>query len=378
MTLAASIREPRPSTHPSTHRLPRDFPVLVDDPERWNAWVGGSPSGHLLQSYEWGECKRELGWQVERLALIDGAACQAAAQILWRSTPLGPVAYLPRGPVLATPDPAGRDRLLACLHQRLRQRRAIFLRIEPNQSESLGLGEIGFVRAPGTVQADVTIHVDLRPDLECLLAAAKPKTRYNIRLAQRRGVQVTIGTYGDLPAFYALLSETSRRDGFFIRPLSYYQRVFATLGDKVRLLLAYHDGELLAAAFITVFGSEAIYLYGASSSERRHLMPTYLIQWEAMKLAKGLGCVRYDFWGIPAEVDPTTGRPTVGSGNLADLGETGNGLWGVYRFKQGFGGRIVAYDGAWDYIYSPLRYRIWSSLLPAVRRSCSFWSRRTK
>ena len=373
MTLAASIREPRQSRQST-----RGFPVLIDnvnDPDRWNAWVSATPSGHLLQSYEWGECKRELDWHVERIALIDGASCQAAAQVLWRSTPLGPVAYLPRGPVLATPDPAVRDQIFGAIHQRLRQHRAIFLRVEPNQSGALGLAELGFVRAPGTVQADVTIQVDLRPDFAGLLAAAKPKTRYNIRLAQRRGVQVTIGTFSDLPAFYALLAETARRDRFFIRPLSYYQRVFTTLGDKVRLLLAYHDGDLLAAAFITVFGSEAIYLYGASSSERRNLMPTYLIQWEAMKLAKGLGCTRYDFWGIPAEVDPATGQPRTGSGSLAELGETGNGLWGVYRFKQGFGGRIVTYDGAWDFIYSPLRYRVWSSLLPAVR---GYWSRRAK
>lgn len=351
----------------------RRHQILVNDPEAWNRWIGQSPEGHVLQSFEWGECKRQFGWSVERIALVEGSRCLVAAQVLWRPTALGPIAYVPRGPVSFDPEDAAlAGQLLACLHQRLRQRRAVFLRVEPNQSVPLGLGDRGFTRAPAAVQADVTIHVDLRPDLDGLLAAAKPKTRYNIRLAQRRGVEVSTGSLGDLPTFYRLLQETSRRDRFFIRPLEYYQTVFATLGDKARLLLAHHDGDLLAAAFMTVFGSEAVYLYGASSGERRNLMPTYLLQWEAMKLAKVLGCDRYDFWGIPALVDPATGQPIDPEASVADLGVTGNGLWGVYRFKQGFGGKIVGYDGAWDYVYSPVRYRLWSTLLPAVRR---VWTR---
>ncbi|HEX2170975.1 MAG TPA: peptidoglycan bridge formation glycyltransferase FemA/FemB family protein [Dehalococcoidia bacterium] len=348
-------------------------PVLVDDPDVWDAWIAASSRGHLLQSFAWGECKRQFGWSVERIALIDGGECLAAAQVLWRPTLLGPVAYLPLGPVFAQPDPALERQLLTCVHQRLRRRRTVFVRVEPNQAEPLGLDAHDFTRAPATVQADVTIHVDLGPDLDALLAAAKPKTRYNIRLAQRRGVEVSSGTFRDLPDFYRLLQETSRRDQFFIRPFAYYQTVFASLGEKVRLLLAHHEGELLAAAFVTFFGPEAIYLYGASSDRRRNLMPTYLLQWEAIKLAKVLGCARYDFWGIPALVDPETGRPLDPEASIADLGVTGNGLWGVYRFKQGFGGRVVGYDGAWDYVYSPGRYRLLLTLLPAVRR---IWSRR--
>lgn len=350
----------------------RPQPILVTDAVAWNEWIAQSPEGHVLQSFEWGECKRQFGWSVERIALAEGSRCLAAAQVLWRPTALGPVAYIPRGPIAADPDDASSvGLLLACIHGRLRHRRVISLRVEPNRPGSLGLADRGFRRSPTTVQADVTIHVDLRVDLDSLLAAAKPKTRYNIRLAQRRGVEVSAGSFGDLPDFYRLLQETSRRDSFFIRPFVYYQSVFATLGDKVRLLLAHHEGDLLAAAFVTVFGPEAVYLYGASSSDRRNVMPTYLLQWEAMKLAKLLGCVRYDFWGIPTLVDPATGLPIDPEASVADLGVTGNGLWGVYRFKQGFGGKVVAYDGAWDYVYAPWRHRLWSTLLPAARRICA-------
>lgn len=359
----------------ATYPLARSawHPLVVEDPSEWNEVIASSPVGHVLQSAEWGDCKRQFGWSAERIALLDpaGRVCQAA-QVLWRTSPLGPVAYIPRGPVAFSVSPTAESEFWNFVHERLRRRRAVFVRVEPNQASAPGLRDAGFRPAGAVVQADATIHIDLRPELEEILNGFKPKTRYNIRLAQRRGVQVSQGTYLDLPAFYTLLEQTSRRDGFYIRPYSYYENVFATLGEKARLLLAHHDGDLLASALVTVFGSEAIYLYGASSNEKRNLMPAYLLQWEGMKLAKALGCERYDFWGIPAQVDPATGAPIVDA-SLSELGTTGNGLWGVYRFKAGFGGRIVTYDGAWDYVYSGWRYRLWTRLMPAVR---GYWSRK--
>lgn len=348
-------------------------PLVVEDPSEWNEVIASSPAGHVLQSAQWGDCKRHVGWSAERLALLDPAGrVRLAAQVLLRTSPLGPVAYIPRGPVAFSAGPEAEAQFWNFVHQRLRRRRAVFVRVEPNQASAPTLRDAGFHPAGAVVQADATIQVDLRPALDEILNGFKSKTRYNIRLAHRRGVQVSQGALSDLPAFYTLLEETSRRDGFYIRPYAYYENVYATLGEKVRLLLAHHDGQLLAAALVTVFGPEAIYLYGASSSEKRNLMPAYLLQWEAMKLAKVLGCARYDLWGIPAQVDPATGAPVLDA-SLAELGTTGNGLWGVYRFKAGFGGQIVTFDGAWDYVYSGWRYRLWTRLMPAVR---GYWSRK--
>jgi hypothetical protein len=164
----------------------------------------------------------------------------------------------------------------------------------------------------------------------------------------------------------------------------------------------------LAGIVITVFGRQAIYMYGASSSEQRNLMPNHLLQWEAMKWAQAQGCTTYDLWGIPDEVTSYEGRVTrdelrgTSSGSEAEERETGNvergtapevpssklqvssstseaveretwnvergtDLWGVYRFKQGFGGQVTRYAGAFDYVYSPVLYKLWTQLLPRYR-----------
>ena len=185
----------------------------------------------------------------------------------------------------------------------------------------------------------------------------KPKTRYNIGLAQRRGVLVRAAGATDLSDFYALLEETAKRDRFYIRPLSYYADVLEAFGDDAALLVAEHDGQLLAGVIIVAFGRQAAYLYGASSGEQRNLMPTYLLQWEGMAWASKRGCRQYDLWGIPKEA-------------LADGGHEGreDGLWGVYRFKQGFGGEPVGYAGAFDYVYAPLHYQLWQRLVPLAQR----------
>jgi lipid II:glycine glycyltransferase (peptidoglycan interpeptide bridge formation enzyme) len=187
----------------------------------------------------------------------------------------------------------------------------------------------------------------------------KPKTRYNIGLAERRGVTVDAAGLVDLPAFYTLLEETAKRDRFYIRPIEYYAEVLEAFGADATLLLAKYDGTLLGGIVVVTFGDEATYLYGASSNEHRNLMPTYLLQWQGMMWAMGRGCSRYDLWGIPKEAADDSGE---------NDDERVDGLWGVYRFKQGFGGRRVSYAGAFDYVYAPLRYNVMRRLVPLAQR----------
>ncbi len=356
------------------------------DAVTWDRFVAAQPSGHLLQSWGWGAFKRGQGWTPARLAVYDRTdALQATAGVLFRRPARGvpiSVAYVPRGPVMAFDEAQPPTvALLAGLHSLCRRRGAIFLKIEPNCEADPRLARMlaaaGF-RPARRVQPVRTILLDLQPAApeDALLAAMKPKTRYNIRLAGRRGVTVRPATTpADLQAFYDLMTVTGTRDEFAVHSLDYYQSALAQFGPKLSfqerepgsgvgpqatLLLADHPDhpQPLAGLMAFAFGAEAIYMYGASSDAGREHMPTYLLQWAAMRWARAQGCHRYDFWGIPD--DPTAEAPADG-----DNPNVRQGLWGVYRFKQGFGGREVTYPGAWDFVYRPLAYRLYERLLAA-------------
>ena len=346
----------------------------------WNDFVANSSSGCILQSWEWGDFKSEHGWRPHRLvveAVDQPGKYLACAQVLLRYAaphlPLS-VAYIPRGPVF---DPQiGSPKIGAALWAGInafaKRKGAIFCKAEPNLAASERLSRAfageGFAQAP-RIQPRRTIILDLLPDKpeDALLSAMKPKTRYNIRLASRRGVTVKQGESDeDLQAFYDLSNETSSRDEFAIHDLAYYRdalRLFqgqSFAAPAAKLLLAYHPDfgdQPIGGLVVFAFGREAIYMYGASSDKGREHMPNHLLQWEAMRWSRERGCAAYDFWGIPDQ--PEEEAP--------DEGENPNvrkGLWGVYRFKQGFGGREVEYTGTWDYVYRPLLYKLYKRVRP--------------
>ncbi len=321
--------------------------------------------GHLLQSWAWGELKVQFGWGVERVAA--GAAC---AQVLFRAAPggLGSLAYVPRGPAADFGDGAGVRALLEAIRPSARKRRAICLKVEPNCEETPALEgalrAMAFRPSPQTVQPRRTILVDLEGTPETVLERMKQKTRYNIRLAERKGVTIRAGTEADLPAFYQLMEVTAERDRFAVHSEAYYTAAHRLLvpAGQGRLLLAEHEGRLLAGLVAIAFGDTACYMYGASSDEGRNLMPTYLLQWEAMRWARELGCRWYDLWGVPDEEEAVL---------EAQFADRSDGLWGVYRFKRGFGGRLVRTAGAWDLVYAPLRYRMYEMALRWLERGQS-------
>jgi lipid II:glycine glycyltransferase (peptidoglycan interpeptide bridge formation enzyme) len=198
-----------------------------------------------------------------------------------------------------------------------------------------------------------TIVVDLSGSEEEILARMKQKTRYNIRLATRKGV--TVRPWNDLDGFHRMMQVTGARDGFGVHSPDYYRRAWEIFhpAGMAELLLAEYQGQPLAALMVFGRGKRAWYLYGASTNEERNRMPTYLLQWEAMRWAKTRGCETYDLWGVPdapperLEAEFTTQR---------------GGLWGVYRFKRGFGGQVHRAQPAHDRIFHPLMgwaYRLW-------------------
>jgi lipid II:glycine glycyltransferase (peptidoglycan interpeptide bridge formation enzyme) len=306
--------------------------------------------------------KASAGWHPLRVALWDTEREQivAGAQVLRRSVAhippsLGHLAYIPRGPVLDwTQQDDSNARLPKVFFSQLlpflRAQGAIALHVElpfiDNEKQGLlarqTLTALHFHPAR-PVQPMRTILLDLMPDEQSLLANMKEKWRYNIRLAARKGVQVRPAQgKEDVQAWYRLLQITGQRDHFGTHSFDYYWRAWQifTPSEQAQLLLAEYEGQLLAGIFVGYMARQAIYLYGASSNEHRNLMPNYLLQWEAIRRAKARGATSYDFWGIPETDD-------------AD-----EAMAGVYRFKSGWGGRIVRFAGNYEYIFRPLAMRL--------------------
>ena len=304
----------------------------------WNQFLSQHPNAHLLQTGEWGELKSAFGWKPVRI--ITG---NVGVQILFRKLPLGfTVGYIPKANVEQT--------LWQEIDSVCKQNRAIFLKWEPDlwNDSPLPQGEgLGVRASPHNIQPPHTIIVNIKGSEEEILARMKQKTRYNIRLAEKK--EVKIRAWDDIESFHKIMLITGGRDGFGIHSLEYYKRAYELLYPKQKgeLLVAEYEGKPLAALFVARNGNRAYYLYGASIDEERNRMPTYLLQWEAMKWAKARGCEEYDLWGVP-DADEATLE--------ANFETRHDGLWGVYRFKRGFGGELKRSVQAMDRVYSPLLY----------------------
>lgn len=334
---------------------------------KWDTFVAGSPHGHLLQSSLWSQFKAEAGWQTVRVVGENQSRIACGAQMLLRSTPGGTAAYVPRGPVIA-PDDDALPALLNALSDAAQDRDAIFLKIEPDwpdDSTSVQqLEALGFQHSDQTIQPRSTIILDLQPDEDEIMMGMKSKWRYNVRLAGRKDVEVQRATTEeDLAAFYDLMETTSDRNEFAIHERGYYEAAWRHFHPPglAELFLARYADELLAGLMAFRFSTIAYYLYGASSNRHRNRMPNHLLQWRAIQWAKQSGCTHYDFWGIPDEVGEAIARGD-------DVEEKRGGMWGVYRFKQGFGGQVVRTVGAFDRVFKPGRYWLGTRVWPRVRQ----------
>ena len=304
--------------------------------------------------------------------------------MLVREIPIGglaarvALAYVPKGPLLDWSDAALRRRVLGDLIRTARKQGALVLKIDPevlvgtgvpgsadavgNSTGAAVISELqaaGWVRPESPAQYANTVIVDLAPDEDILLANMKQKTRYNVRLAGRRGVTVRAGTPADFDLLFRMYAETSRRDGFVIRDGSYYRKLWEIFHGAGMLdpLIAEVGGEPVAAVVGLHFADTAIYMHGMSTEQHREKMPNYLLQWEAIRRAKAAGCAVYDMWGAPERFDES------------------DSMWGVYRFKDGFGGQVRRHIGEWDYPVRPLLYRLYAQVLP---RALAFMRRRAE
>jgi peptidoglycan pentaglycine glycine transferase (the first glycine) len=336
----------------------------------WDERIAVLPGANILQTREWGEVKRITGWEALGKTWDGGAGL-----VLRRPIRVGGFAarlsilYIPRGPLLNWGDGRLRGEILDDLQHLARKSGAIFLKIDPAVVLGIGIpGDSGDVEnsigadvkadllhrgwrfSPDQVQFRNTVIIDLEGTEEVWLARMKQKARYNIRLAQKKGVKVRKGHPQDFHMLYQMYAETSVRDNFVIRPESYYRQVWTTFHEKGMCvpLIAEVDNEPVAAVILMIFAQRAWYLYGMSRETHREKMPNYMLQWEAMRAAKAAGAVTYDLWGAPdkfVEDDP---------------------MWGVFRFKDGLGGKVVRTLGAWDFPARPAVYTLYTKMIPSV------------
>ncbi|GAB4265361.1 MAG: peptidoglycan bridge formation glycyltransferase FemA/FemB family protein [Candidatus Promineifilaceae bacterium] len=342
----------------------------IDSKATWEAALGKLPTPHALQSWTWGEFKSRWGWQMKPMLLTVAESSWeplAAAMVLKRKLPRLPysVLYVPKGPILNYNDKALRQRVWQELEAVARRERAVFIKVDPDVVRCWGyddterpspvgshvikeLKQRGWHFSPEQIQFRNTVELPLDSDEETLLAAMKSKTRYNIRLAERKGITIRQGTPADLPALAEMYAETAVRDNFTIRPTAYYLDIWQNFmqNNMGQPFLAEYQGQPVAGIFVVTYGSRAIYMYGASTNKERNRMPTYLLQWKAIRWAKAKGLAVYDFWGAP------------------DHFVESDRLWGVWRFKAGFNGEVVQHIGAWDFVIRPFAYWLYTKAMP--------------
>jgi lipid II:glycine glycyltransferase (peptidoglycan interpeptide bridge formation enzyme) len=320
------------------------------DRDKWNDFVSSRGGSQILQSYEWGEFKSKCGWGHFILAVEGGSEIKAGISVLTRKLPVinKTLFYSPRGPVGALSDAKLFNTLIDGLCVEASLKGAIALKIDPEIEESDAIATDilkgrGFVRKKKQVQPRTTYLIDLTKDLESLLMSFEEKTRYNIRLSEKKGVTVKEdSTDAGIDAFYKMYQETSKRDTFLIHPRSYYLKLKEMLVDRkmANVFIAEYQGKPVASLFAFRFGERIWYMYGASINEYRNMMPNHALHWHLIKWAKEKGCKVYDLWGIPSA--PSEKHP----------------LYGVYRFKKGFNGELKSWIGVYDLPFDWITYAI--------------------
>jgi lipid II:glycine glycyltransferase (peptidoglycan interpeptide bridge formation enzyme) len=332
--------------------------IMTPNPADWDAFVAAQPRAHILQTAAWGRLKSAYGWSSEIAAVADGSQIVAGALLLFRRLPLrlGTMAYLPMGHYINITHRSERgDRatlLQTAIRRACRRHRAAFLKWEPgiydDADDAPDFAAAGFRHSPQTIQPPRTILIDIAADDEAILARMNQGTRRKIRQSQKNGIIYKEAERGEVERFTRMMQTTGTRNAFGVHEASYYTLAYDLfVPQHAALIVAEHDGDPLAGVMVFALGKTAWYLYGASSNEKRSLMGAYGVQWAAIQWAKRRGCTVYDLWGIPDEEE---------SALETQFESRSDGLWGVYGFKRGWGGRVARSAGAWDAVYNPLFY----------------------
>ena len=350
---------------------------LNPDRAKWDSFVSAHPRGHFLQTSAWADVKAEFGWSSQIIALLDtDGNIVAGSQILYRTLPfgIGKMAYVPFGPLVDWSDSTMVQDMFLMMDRTAKRNNAKFLKLEPGYDiDKDMLDKLGNRPSPQTIQPPRTILIDIRKQdqngksisEDDILAHMNQMTRRNIRKSAKKDVVIREGTREDVEKFNKLLQTTSERQDFGVHVPQYYEKVYDYIvanpepPDGVLLMASYTDEESgetkdLGGVFIFAIAGTAYYVYGASSNIERDRMASFGLQWAAIQWARKHKAKFYDMYGIPDE------EKAVLENNFT---ERSDGLWGVYRFKRGWGGEVVRTVGTWDRVYNPLIYRLYRAYL---------------
>lgn len=328
----------------------------------WDAFVAQHPHGSILQTTHWARLKGRFGWTGFRVWLKHEGQLAAGAQILFKSSAmrLVKIGYVPHGPLVDWQDDEQVDVLFNQIDHAVYRHRAGMVKFEPFIWEDEPVADayrqqmqrLAIDADVSTIQPPRTMLLDLTPSEDDILARMKQKTRYNVRVAAKKEVTVRVGTAADLPAFIKLMRTTGSRNAFGVHADEYYAAAYEIFSAEkaAAIILAEYNGQPLAGVMAFKWGDKGSYLYGGSSNEERQRMASYAAQWGAIQWAKAQGCTQWDMWGLP-DADAATLE--------AEFKERNDDLWGVYRFKRGWGGDVKRTVGAADKVYNKLVYRMY-------------------
>ena len=338
--------------------MTREF--IIDGREGWDYYVKENPFGNLLNSSYWGSFQAELDKKVLRLRLEENGSLEGVSLIVKEELPPAKsYFYAPKGPLLnyfQNNFEEDLKKFIKKIKNIAEEEDAIFLRVDPPLPLSFSeyFFKAGFIKADKEVQPQETLILDISKTAEEILAEMKPKTRYNIRLAEKKGIKIkTSQNPRDIHHFTDLIEVAEKRGNFRYHPKKHYSKFLEVLGKENLALLfwAEYGQKTLAAIIVTFWQGRATYAHGVSGKDYKNLMAPHLLEWRAIEEAKKRGCNFYDFYGITSSDDP-------------------NHYWaGVTRFKKGFApnGKIEQYMGSFDFIFQPEWYRLYN-LIRNIRR----------
>lgn len=342
----------------------------AEEVQQWDELVQQNPDrGHIYQSLEWGTYKAEYSWRPVHLIWEHKSERVAVQVIVKEAKGFGTLWYIPKGPGMFArymskkPDVQRFQKFAEDLTAYVRDhdKRAYLIMIDPellalDEKGSFDPRSAGWIKSSHDLQFKATIIVDIDKDDEALLASFKQKTRYNIRLAAKKGVTIEQRDATDemVDTMYDLMRATQGRAGFFLRPKQAFKSYWQSLAkaDMGQFFVAVHEGEVLAAEYAMIFGDKAYYKEGGSSGAKRNLMAPYLLQYEVMRWARDQGAKEYDLIAVPPR----------------DKLNPEHSMWGLYQFKSGFNEEITEFIGGWEYALKPEVYRRWTKLEPWFHR----------
>ena len=349
--------------------------ITQDTLQEYESFVQSHPKGNFAQSTLWGKQKPAWIWKAIAVRGEDGKIKGSMAVMIRKMPMVGrTLMYACRGPVCDLDDRETFSQLLEGAKALAKEHKSYVIKIDPdvpssNTAFAEMLQSFGFHSKEGgknfeAIQPRYVFRLDVDGKTEEEVQAGfHQKWRYNIRVAQKKGVEVRLCGKEMVPAFADLMLTTGVRDGFVTRQPEYFAAMLDNLGEHCRLYMAFHEGTPIAGTLAIHYGDKVWYLYGASSNEHRNLMPNYMLQWTMIQWAIETGCRVYDFRGV--------------SGDLSE----DNPLYGLYRFKKGFGGDFTEFVGEMDLVLNKPVYLFvekGTSLFKEVRKTLYLIKNRNK